>query len=72
MPFKMLISEFRTGIILNMETRKRHLGGSELPYRYFDSIAELLTFATTLVQNNSTLEVTVWDGDGNYVQTVAT
>jgi hypothetical protein len=70
MPFKMLISEFRTGIILDDKAQNRHLGASTLPYRYADSLAELRSFATALLRNTKGLEVIIWDSEDNYIQTI--
>lgn len=70
MPVKMLVTEFETGIVMDAKAKTWHLEAGELPYRYSDSLAELLVFATALLEENNGLEIAIWDEEGNYIQTI--
>jgi hypothetical protein len=70
MSFKTLVVELRTGIVLNAKTQNWYLGNAELPYEYFEDLSDVSTFATSLLKKNNGLEISVWDEDGNYIQTL--
>lgn len=70
MPFKILVTELKTGIVLDAKAQKWHLENGELPYIYFENLTDSLLFATDLLKKNSGLEISVWDKEGDYIQTL--
>ena len=70
MGYKVLLAEATTGIVLNKDGRSRHINGGELPYIRFDSLAQALAFATSLVDSILMIEAGIWDEAGNYERTI--